>query len=152
MYHPSRCQTSTLASLLPCLDFSPCSFTLGFQLVITGTEFGDGLLSEKLLEGPLLNILSLVLLELGDELNSALQNRALVLLATRDDLANSLMPSLMVSRRRRSTRFYISFMRITSTLSATYPPCGCPFGPCAIHQIQLLACYQNLYQMASSSP
>jgi hypothetical protein len=81
-----RGQTSTLASLLPRLDFSPCSLTLGLQLVITGTEFCDGLLSEELLEGPLLDILSFVLLELGDELNGTLQNRSLVLLTTGDDL------------------------------------------------------------------
>ncbi len=81
-----RGQTSTLASLLPGLDFSPCSLTLGLQLVIAGTEFGNSLLSEELLEGPLLDVLRLVLLELGDELNGALQNRTLVLLTTGDDL------------------------------------------------------------------
>jgi hypothetical protein len=81
-----RGQTSTLAGLLPRLDLTPCALTLGLQLVIAGTEFGDGLLSQELLKGPLLNVLSLVLLELGNELNSTLQDRALVLLAARDDL------------------------------------------------------------------
>jgi hypothetical protein len=44
------------------------------------------LLGEELLKGPLLNVLGFVLLELGDELNSALQNRSLILLAAGNDL------------------------------------------------------------------
>jgi len=75
-----------LAGLLPCLHLSPGTHALVLQLVVAGGEFGDGLLGKKLLQRPLLNVLGLVLLELGDELNCTLQYRAFVLLATRHDL------------------------------------------------------------------
>ena len=74
-------QTCTLASLLPRLDLAPCSFALGLELIVARTEFRDGLLGQELLQGPLLNILGLVLLELRDELDRPLQDRTLVLLA-----------------------------------------------------------------------
>ena len=44
------------------------------------------MLGKKLLKRPLLDVLILVLLELGDELDGALEDRTLVLLAAWDDL------------------------------------------------------------------
>ena len=65
-------QTGTLASLLPCLNLTPGPLAFGFQLVIASTEFSNGLFSQELLQSPLLNILRLILLKLGDEGNSTL--------------------------------------------------------------------------------
>lgn len=56
------------------LALIPGPLALGFEFIAAGTKFGDGLLREQLLKCPLLNVLLLILLELGDELNSALEN------------------------------------------------------------------------------
>lgn len=79
-------QPRTLARLLPGLNLSPCALTLRLQLIITRAQLCDSLLSEQLLQRPLLDVLILVLLELGDELDGALEDRALVLLAAGDNL------------------------------------------------------------------
>jgi hypothetical protein len=42
-------QAGALAGLLPCLNLAPCTLTFGFELVVASTEFGNGLLSKKLL-------------------------------------------------------------------------------------------------------
>lgn len=42
-------QTSALAGLLPGLDLAPRSLALGLELVVAGTEFGNGLLGQELL-------------------------------------------------------------------------------------------------------
>lgn len=63
------------------LALIPCALTLGFELVAAGTELGNGLLRQQLFERPFLNILLFILLELGYELYSPLQNGALVLFA-----------------------------------------------------------------------
>lgn len=81
-----RCQACTLACLLPSLNLTPCPFTLSLQLVVTCAQLGDGLLCEQLLQGPFLDVLVLVLLELSDELDCALQDGAFVLLASRYNL------------------------------------------------------------------
>jgi hypothetical protein len=79
-------QSSALTGLLPRLDFTPRSLTLGLQLVVASTELRNRLLSQKLLKCPLLNVLRLVLLELCDEGNRTLKDGALVLFASRDNL------------------------------------------------------------------
>ncbi len=81
-----RRQTSTLASLLPGLNLSPCTLTFSLQLVIASTKLSNGLFSQELLEGPFLDVLGLVLLELCDKLNGTLQDRALVLFASMNNL------------------------------------------------------------------
>lgn len=60
-------ESSTLACLLPCLNLTPRTLTLLLQLVVASTELGDSLFSEKLLQCPLLNVLRLIVLQLGDE-------------------------------------------------------------------------------------
>ena len=67
-------QASALAGLLPRLNLAPRPFTFSLELVIARTEFSNGLLGQELLQRPLLNVLGLVLLELSDELNGALQD------------------------------------------------------------------------------
>jgi hypothetical protein len=47
---------------------------LGLELIATGAQLGDCLLGEQFLERPFLDVLLLVLFELCDELDSALQN------------------------------------------------------------------------------
>lgn len=67
-------------------SFSPGALGICLEFVATGGEFGDSLFGEKLLECPFLNVLCLVLLELGYERNGALKNRTLVLFAAGNDL------------------------------------------------------------------
>jgi hypothetical protein len=67
------------------LTLVPGSLAFSLELIATGAQLRNGLLREKLLECPLFNILLFVFLELGDELDSALQDGALVLLAAWDD-------------------------------------------------------------------
>ena len=71
---------------LPALDLGPGLRALLLELVARAAELRDGLLGEQLLQRPLFDVLRLVLLELGDELYGALQDRALVLLAARHNL------------------------------------------------------------------
>jgi hypothetical protein len=61
--------------------FVPSPLAFRFELVAAAAQLSDGLLGEKLFQRPLLDILLLVLLQLCDELNRTLKNRALVLLA-----------------------------------------------------------------------
>ena len=75
-----------LACALVDLALVPCTLAFSLELVAAGAEFGDGLFREKLLKCPLLNVLLLILLELGDELNCPLEDGALVLLAAWHDL------------------------------------------------------------------
>lgn len=89
---PLRVETCTLASLLPGLDLAPSPLALSLQFIIRSTEFSNCLLCEKLLQGPFLNILRLVFLELGDELDGALEDGAFVLLATWDNLGQLINP------------------------------------------------------------
>lgn len=69
-----RRQASALTRLLPRLDLAPRTLALGLELVVAGAQLGDGLLGQQLLQRPLLDVLVLVLLELGDELDGALQD------------------------------------------------------------------------------
>ena len=59
---------------------------LCLEFVAAGAQLSDSLLREKLLQGPFFDILLLVLLQLCDELDGALEDGSLVLLAARDDL------------------------------------------------------------------
>jgi len=79
-------KTGALARLLPCLDLAPRTFAFCLQLIIAGTELSDSLFGEELLQGPLLDVLGLVLLELCDEGYGALEDRPLVLFASRNNL------------------------------------------------------------------
>jgi hypothetical protein len=81
-----RGQTCTLAGLFPCLNFTPRSLALGLELIIARAELCNGLLCEKLLQCPLLDVLGLVLLKLSNKRNGSLQNRALVFLTPRNNL------------------------------------------------------------------
>lgn len=78
--------TRIFASALVDCALVPRSLAFGLELVAASAKFGNGLLCEKLLEGPFLDVLLLVLLQLCDELDSTLQNGAFVLLAARYDL------------------------------------------------------------------
>jgi hypothetical protein len=60
-------EAGTLTSLLPGLNFPPCSLAFCLELVIAGTKLSNGLFGEQLLESPLINVLGLVFLQLGDE-------------------------------------------------------------------------------------
>ena len=79
-------QTSTLTSLLPSLNLAPSSLALCLQFIIAGAELGNGLLGEQLLERPLFDVLGLILLQLCDELDGALEDRPFVLLTSWDNL------------------------------------------------------------------
>jgi hypothetical protein len=75
-------KTSTLACLLPSFNLTPGTLTLGLQLVVTSTQFSNGLLSQKLLKSPLFDVLRLVFFELGNEGYGALKDRSFVLLTS----------------------------------------------------------------------
>ena len=79
-------QSGILGHLLPYCKLFVGPLALLFELIIGSTEFLDSLLRKELLEGPLLNVLCLVFLEMGDEGYCSLQNRPLVLLAAGYDL------------------------------------------------------------------
>lgn len=74
------------ACALPDIALVPSVLHLSFELVAAAAQLSDGLLREKLLESPFLNILLLVLLQLRDELDGTLKNGTLVLFATRNNL------------------------------------------------------------------
>lgn len=78
--------TGFLRRFLPLLALCPSSLTFSLELIATGAELGNSLFREQFLESPLLDVLSLVLLELGDELHSSSEYAALVLLTARNDL------------------------------------------------------------------
>jgi hypothetical protein len=69
-----RHNASVFAGTLVNLSFVPSSLALGLKLVAAGTQFGDGLFCQELFQCPLLDVLLFVLLQLGDELNSALKD------------------------------------------------------------------------------
>lgn len=79
-------QTGLLRNSLPRLEFSVESLALLLELVVGRAQLRNGLLGQELFQRPLFDILLLVLLELGDEANSPLQDRSLVLFASRHDL------------------------------------------------------------------
>ena len=81
-----RVQSSTLTSLLPRLNLAPRTLALRLQLIIASAELCNSLLGKKLLKRPLLDVLVLVLFQLSDELDGALEDGTLVLLAAWDDL------------------------------------------------------------------
>lgn len=92
-----RLQASVLCSLLPRLQLAEEAVALLLELVVGGTELGNSLLSQELLQGPFLNVLLLIVLELGDELDGTLEDGTFVLLAAGDDLGefvNSLVDGL----------------------------------------------------------
>ena len=60
--------------------------TLRLKLITTRAKLGDCLLREEFFESPLFDVLSLVLLELRDELDCAGKDTTLVLFAAWDDL------------------------------------------------------------------
>lgn len=68
---------------LPRLQLAVQPLALGLELVIGLAELCDGLLRKQLLQRPLLNVLLLVLLKLRDEVDGALEDGSLVLLASR---------------------------------------------------------------------
>jgi hypothetical protein len=105
---------SVLASALVDLALIPGSLALGLELVATSTQFCDGLLSEELLQCPLLDILLLVLFQLGDKLDGALQNGTLVLFTSWhnlgqlvDALVNSLSPTAFNWDMLATARIYV---------------------------------------------
>jgi len=67
------------------LALVPGPLAFGLELVAACAELGDGLLGKQFLKCPLLDILLLVLLELGNKLYCSLENGSLVLLAARDN-------------------------------------------------------------------
>jgi hypothetical protein len=69
-----RHNASVFAGTLVNLSFVPSSLALGFEFVTAGTQFSDGLFCQELFQCPLLDVLLFVLLQLGDELNSALKD------------------------------------------------------------------------------
>jgi hypothetical protein len=79
-------QTSLHTSLFPRLNLSPRALTLSLQFVVACAQLSNSLLSQQLLQCPLLNVLCLVLLELSDKLNCSLQDRALILFASWNNL------------------------------------------------------------------
>lgn len=79
-------KTSALARLLPDVHFPESAVAFGFKLVVTCTQFSDSLFGEQLFQRPLLDILRLVLFQLSNELDCALQDGAFVLFTARDDL------------------------------------------------------------------
>ena len=79
-------KTGVLGDPFPSLQFAVKSLTLLLELVIRGTQLGDGLLRKQFLECPFLDVLLLVFLQLGNEADSPLQDRTLVLLASRNNL------------------------------------------------------------------
>ena len=81
-----RHYASVLTGAFVDLTFIPMPLHLCLEFVAAGAQFSDSLLCEKLLQGPFFDILLLVLLQLCDELDGALEDRSLVLLAARDNL------------------------------------------------------------------
>lgn len=81
-----RYDAGILAGLLVDLTLVPGPLHLSFELVATGTQFSDCLLGQKFLQSPFFDILLLVFFQLCNELNSALENGALVLFTARDYL------------------------------------------------------------------
>src|SRR4051794_29338710 len=79
-------QTGILSKTLPDLELSIQPAVLVLKLVVRLAELRNSLLRKQLLQSPLLDVLSLVLLELRDEGNSPLENGPLVLLAVGHDL------------------------------------------------------------------
>jgi hypothetical protein len=77
---------SVLAGALVDLALVPSSLALGLELVAASTQLCNGLFSKEFLQRPLLDILLLVLLQLCDELDGALQDGALVFLAAWNNL------------------------------------------------------------------
>jgi hypothetical protein len=81
-----RHDASVLTGALVYLTFIPMPLHLCLEFVTAGTQLSDSLLREKLLQGPFFDILLLVLFQLCDELDGALEDGSLILLAARDDL------------------------------------------------------------------
>lgn len=75
-----------LGSLLPRLRLMVQAVTFLLELVVGGAELRDGLFGQELFQRPLLDVLLLVLLELGDELDGTLKDGTLVLLTAGHDL------------------------------------------------------------------
>lgn len=73
-------------TLLPGFRFSPCAFALFLELLVALRQLLDRLLGKELLERPLLDVLRLVVFNFLDVLYGALEDGALVLLATGNDL------------------------------------------------------------------
>lgn len=80
--------TCTLCTAFPRIQLNPRSVALVLEFVARATELGDCLFCEEFLQRPLFDILRLVLLELLDELYSALQDAAFVLLTAGNYLGN----------------------------------------------------------------
>jgi hypothetical protein len=57
-------EASILCHAFPRLELSVKALAFALQLIVGSTELGDSLLSQELLEGPFLDILLFVLLEL----------------------------------------------------------------------------------------
>lgn len=77
-----------MRGFLPQLALGPGALTFVLKFVAAGAELGDGLLGQKLLQSPFLDVLRLVVFELGDELHGAGEDAALVLLASGHDLGD----------------------------------------------------------------
>ena len=85
-------QAGALRNLFPRVQFPIEAFALLLELVVGLAELGNGLFREELLQRPFLNVLCLVLLELRYEGDRPLKDRALVLLASGDDLGKLVDP------------------------------------------------------------
>jgi hypothetical protein len=138
-------QAGALTRLLPRLDLAPRTLALRLQLVVAGAQLGNGLLGEQLLQGPLLNILSLVLLELCDEGDGALKDGTLVLFTAGDNLGqliDSFVDGLTTTAFDWQKLAY-GPQRASERRDLRYLPCGCPCAPCAIPRTPRLACCLN---------
>lgn len=74
--------SSVFTGLFVNIAFVPGSLHLGFELVTASAQLSDCLLRQKLLECPLFDVLLLIFLQLRDELNGTLKDRALILLTS----------------------------------------------------------------------
>jgi hypothetical protein len=71
---------------LPDLGFLFRLLRLCLEPITARAEFGNGLVQQEFLQRPLLNVLTFVILELGNVLHRALEDAAFVLLAARYNL------------------------------------------------------------------
>jgi hypothetical protein len=68
------------------LSLVPCPLIVALEPVTACAQFVDCLIKQKLLKCPFLNILALVVLELSDILDGALEDGAFILLAAGNNL------------------------------------------------------------------
>jgi hypothetical protein len=108
-----RHDASVLTGALVDLAFIPMPLHLCLELIAASAQLSDSLLREELLQGPFFDILLLILLQLCDELNGALEDGSLVLLAARDNLGEFV--DAFVDSLATSTLNYILSQLIVAT-------------------------------------